>query len=134
VGRHKGSVLLPSGVSNPLKATVDDFSRAYAAASPDEQAQLRVWMRNIILPGIVRRTDLNRVRRSEKESIETRDRRILEFPSRMSPKEVAKALRAEGWYSTKTTVYHIEHRVRRLRKDRRRTRLRRAALLSTQPD
>jgi hypothetical protein len=116
VGRHKGSVLLPSGVSNPLKATVDDFSRAYAAASPDEQAELRVWMRNIILPGIVRRTDLDRVRRSEKGSIEARDRRILEFPSTMSPKEVAKALRAEEWYSTKTTVYHIEHRVKRLRK------------------
>jgi hypothetical protein len=36
-------------------------------------------MRNIVLPGKIRRRDLDPVRRSEKESIEARDRRILEF-------------------------------------------------------
>ena len=52
---------------------------------------------------------MSRIRRSEKESIEARDRRILEFPRRMSPKEVAKALRAEGLYSQRTEwlVLHI---------------------------
>jgi len=98
--------------NNPL---VETFSRAYAAASPDQQAALRVWMRNIILPGIVRRSDLDRVRRSERESVAARDRRILEFPLSMSPNAVAKALRAEGCYSKGTTVHYIEHRVRRLR-------------------
>ena len=33
----------------------------------------------------------------------------------MSPRRVAKILKAEGWYSRKTTIYHIEFRVRRLR-------------------
>ena len=33
----------------------------------------------------------------------------------MSPKAVAKMLKAEGWYGPKTTVYYIEFRVRRLR-------------------
>ena len=33
----------------------------------------------------------------------------------MSPREVAKILQAEGWFSLKTTVYYIEYRVRRLR-------------------
>jgi hypothetical protein len=55
------------------------------------------------------------VRRSEKESMEARDRRILEFPLTMSAREVAKALKAEGCYSKRTTVYHIEYRVRQLR-------------------
>jgi hypothetical protein len=79
-----------------LKATIEEFARAYEAASPDEQAAPRAWMRNIILPGIARRVDMDRVRRSEKESIEARDGRILEFPLTMSPREVAKALKAEG--------------------------------------
>jgi len=59
-----------------LKATVEAFSRAYAAASRDQQAALRVWMRNIILRGIARRDDLAKCRRGEKESIEARDRRL----------------------------------------------------------
>jgi hypothetical protein len=71
-------------------------------------------MRNI-LPAKIRRSDMGKVRRSEKESIEARDRRILEFPPTMTPREVAKALKAEGCYSKGTTVYHIEYRVRRLR-------------------
>jgi hypothetical protein len=65
---------------------------------------------------------LARAKRSEKESIVARDRRILEFPLSMTPNAVAKALRAEGWYSPKTTVYHIEHRVRRLREKAKRER------------
>jgi hypothetical protein len=38
----------------------------------------------------------------------------------MSPREVAKAVRAEGIYSSKTTVYHIELRIKRLRAEARR--------------
>ena len=72
-------------------------------------------MRDIVLPRKERRNDLARSRRSEKDSIAARDRRILEFPLSMSPKTVAKILKAEGWYSPKTTIYHIEFRVRRLR-------------------
>jgi hypothetical protein len=72
-------------------------------------------MRNVVLPGDFRRSDLGRVRRNEKESVEERDRRILEFPLSMSPNAVAKALRAEGWYSKGTAVYYIGYRVRRLR-------------------
>jgi hypothetical protein len=72
-------------------------------------------MRGIILPGKVSREDLARCRRNEKESVAARDRHILEFPLSMSPNAVAKALRAEGWYSKGTTVYYIEYRVRRLR-------------------
>jgi hypothetical protein len=41
-----------------LKATVEAFARAYEAASPDEQAELRVWMRKIVMPNKARRTDL----------------------------------------------------------------------------
>jgi len=58
----------------------------------------------------------------EKESVEARHRCILEFPLTMSPKEVAKALKAEGCYSQGTTVYYIEYRVRRLREQARRDR------------
>jgi hypothetical protein len=112
---HKGPVLVSPGVYDSLKATVEEFSRAYAAASLDEQAALRVWMRNIILPGKARRDDLASARRTEKESVAARDRRILEFPLSMSPKAVAKALIGEGWYSKKTKVYYVEFRVRRLR-------------------
>ena len=72
-------------------------------------------MRKIILPGKIRRDDVARSRRNEKESVEACDRGILRFPLTMSPKEVAKALKAEGCYSQGTTVYYIEYRVRRLR-------------------
>jgi hypothetical protein len=68
-----------------------------------------------ILPRDFPRSDLGKVRRSEKESVAARDRRIMEFPLSMSPNAVAKALRAEGWYSKGTTVYHVGYRVRRLR-------------------
>ena len=79
LGCQKGPVFLPPRVSVAVKATVEAFSRAYEKATPDKQAALRVWMRNIVLPGKIRRRDLDPVRRSEKESIEARDRRILEF-------------------------------------------------------
>jgi hypothetical protein len=72
-------------------------------------------MRKIVMPGKVRRDDIARARRTEKERVEARDRRILEFPLSMSANAVAEALRAEGWYSKGTTVYHIGYRVRRLR-------------------
>ena len=39
-------------------------------------------------------------------------RRILDFPLSMGPIEVAKMLKAEGWYDQKTTIYYIEFRVR----------------------
>ena len=55
----------------------------------------------------------------EKDSVEARNRPILEFPLSMSHREVAKILQAEGWFSLKTTVYYIEYRVRRLREKRR---------------
>jgi hypothetical protein len=72
-------------------------------------------MRNIILPGNLRRSDLDRVRRSEKESVRSRDRRILEFSLSTSPDEIIKKLRAEGWYSPKATSYHIKLRIIRVR-------------------
>jgi hypothetical protein len=102
-------------VSRAKKSIVEPFSRAYAAASPEEQAALRVWMRDIILPQREPRKDLKMSRRCEKDTIAACDWRILEFPLSMSPKAVAKILKAEGWYGPKTTVYYIEFRVRRLR-------------------
>ena len=47
------------------------------------------------LPGNLRRSDLDRVRRNEKESVAVCDRRVLELPPSMSPDAVTKALRAE---------------------------------------
>ena len=54
--------------ANPLpsprvsrKNLVETFSRAYAAASPEEQAALRVWMRDIVLPRREGRNDLVKV-------------------------------------------------------------------------
>jgi hypothetical protein len=75
-------------------------------------------MRDIILPRKEGRNDLAESWRSEKDSVAARDRRILEFPLSMSPRAVAKMLKAEGWYGPKTTVYHIEFRIRRLRAKR----------------
>jgi hypothetical protein len=68
-------------------------------------------MRNIIRPQKEPRVDVAKARRFEKDSIEARNRRMLEFPPSMSHK----LLQAEGWFSPKTTVYYIEYRVRRLR-------------------
>ena len=86
-----------------------------AAASPDEQAALRVWTRDTIRPQKKPRVDVAKARKFEKDSVEARDRRILELPLSMSPREVAKILQAEGWFSLKTTIYYIGYRVRRLR-------------------
>jgi hypothetical protein len=72
-------------------------------------------MRNIIRPQKEPRVDVAKARRFEKDSVEARYRRMLEFPPSMSHREVAKLLQAEGWFSPKTTVYYIEYRVRRLR-------------------
>jgi hypothetical protein len=102
------------------KSLVETFSRAYSSASQDEQAALRVWMRDIIHPQKKPRIDIAKARRFEKDSVEARNRRILEFPLSMSHREIAKTLQAEGYFSLKTTVYYIEYRVRRLReKDQR---------------
>ena len=102
-------------VSRAKKSIVETFSRAYSSASPDEQALLRVWMRDIIRPQKKPRVDVAKARRFEKDSVEARNRRILEFPVSMSHREVANALQAEGYFSLKTTVYYIDYRVRRLR-------------------
>jgi hypothetical protein len=99
-------------VSRAKKSIVDTFSRAYAEASPDEQAALRVWMRDIIRPQKKPRVDVAKARRFEKDSVEARNRPILEFPLSVSHREIAKTLQAEGWFSLKTTVYYIEYRVR----------------------
>jgi hypothetical protein len=45
------------GVSHSVKATIGKFSRAYRAATPDQQAKLRACMRDIILSGIARGLD-----------------------------------------------------------------------------
>ena len=77
-------------------------------------------MRDIIHPQKKPRVDIAKARRFEKDSVEARNRRILEFPLSMSHREIAKTLQAEGYFSLKTTVYYIEYRVRRLReKDQR---------------
>jgi hypothetical protein len=86
-------------------------ARAYAEASPEEQAALRAWMRDIVLPRKVGRNDIAKSRRSEKDSIAPRDQRILEFPLSKSPRAVAKMLKAEGW--RQNHVYYIEFQVRR---------------------
>jgi hypothetical protein len=75
-------------------------------------------MRNIIRPQKEPRVDVAKARRFEKDTVEARDRRMLELPLSMSHREVAKLLQAEGWFSPKTTVYYIEYRVRRLREKR----------------
>ena len=102
-------------VRRAKKSIIETFSRAYAEASPDEQALLRVWMRDIIRPQKKPRVDVAKARRFEKDSVEARNRRILEFPLSMSDREIAKTLQAEGYFSLKTTVYYIEYRVKRLR-------------------
>ena len=62
-------------MSRAKKAIADTFSRAYAEASPEEQAALRVWMGNIIRPQKAPRVDIAKARRFEKNPIEARDRR-----------------------------------------------------------
>jgi hypothetical protein len=99
------------GIAVRKNSLVETFSALYGAASPEEQAALRVWMRDIVLPRKEGRNNLARSRRSEKDSVAARDRRILEFPLSTSSKTVAKVLKTEGWYSPKTTIYHIEFRV-----------------------
>jgi hypothetical protein len=68
-------------------------------------------MRDIVLPRKEGCNDLAKSWRSEKDSVAARDRRIPEFPLSMTSKTVAKILKTEGWYSPKTTIYHIEFRV-----------------------
>ena len=54
------------------------FSRAYAEASPEERAALRVWMmRDIILPGNGGHNDFAKSLETREESVAVLDRRIL---------------------------------------------------------
>ena len=92
-------------MSRAKKSIVETFSRAYEAASPEEQAALRVWMRDVILPQKKPRKNLKLSKRCEKDIIAACDRRILEFPISMSSKTIAKTLKAEGSYAQGTTIY-----------------------------
>ena len=82
-------------MSRAKKSIADTFSRAYAEASPEEQAALRVWMGNIIRPQKAPCVNMAKARRFEKP-IEARDLRILEFPLSTSSETVAEILKAEG--------------------------------------
>jgi hypothetical protein len=84
------------------KSIIDSFSRAYSLASPDEQAALRVWMRDIFLPQRKPRKNLEMSRRCEKDAIAACDRRILEFPLEISPNAVAKNI-ASGVFVKRTS-------------------------------
>jgi hypothetical protein len=88
---------------------VEIVSQTYESANQNEKAALRAWMRGIILREKFNRKDLDRIRRSEKESIVAPDHRILEFPDSMSPNAVAKALQAEGLYSNKCPSGRTSH-------------------------
>ena len=90
-------------MSRAKKSIADTFSRAYAEASPEEQAALRVWMGNIIRPQKAPRVDIAKARRFEKNPIEARDRRILEFPLSTSSETVAEILKAEGPFTIPST-------------------------------
>jgi hypothetical protein len=98
--------------ANRLVAKV---SRLYAEAAPDDQFALRAWMRNIILGRKVRSGSMVHARRIEKRMIEACDRRILEFPLDMDAREVAKALKREGWYSWASNYDGIVFRIERVR-------------------
>ena len=99
--------------ANRLVAKV---SRLYAEAAPDDdQFALRAWMRNIILGRKVRSGSMVHARRIEKRMIEACDRRILEFPLDMDAREVAKALKREGWYAWASNYDGIVFRIERVR-------------------
>jgi hypothetical protein len=95
-------------LSRAKKSIVETFSRAYAGASPEEQAALRVWMRDIILPQKEPRKDLALSRRCEKDTIAACDRRILEFPLSMSPKRWPDA---QGRGLVRSQNHRLLHRV-----------------------
>ena len=82
--------------TNQLVAKV---SRLYAKAAPEDQFALRAWMRDIILGRKVRTGNMVNARRVEKRMVEACERRILEFPLEMDAREVARALKLEGWYA-----------------------------------
>jgi hypothetical protein len=54
-------------MASHAKKIVDTFSRAYAEASPEEQAALRVWMRNTIRRQKAPRVDVAKARRFKKD-------------------------------------------------------------------
>jgi hypothetical protein len=111
--RRRGSPRTPlNGTTNQLVA---ECSRLYAEACEEDQLALRVWMRDIILGRKLGRVNLFRASRGEKRMIEARERRILEFPSTMEAREVAKELKREGWYSLSTDWQSLVLRIERVR-------------------
>jgi hypothetical protein len=92
----RGDPQIPvDGATNQLVAKI---SRLYAQAAPQDQL---LWMRDIILGRKVGSANMAHARRSEKRMVEACERRILEFPLGMDPRDVAKELKREGWYAWK---------------------------------
>ena len=114
--RQRGHARIPlDGTPNQLVAKC---SRLYAEATPEDQLALRVWMRDIILGRKAGRVNLFLASRGEKRMIEARERRILEFPSSMDAREVAKELKRQGWYSLSTDCQSTVLRIERVRSKR----------------
>jgi hypothetical protein len=110
---QRGDPQIPvDGATNQLVAK---FSRLYAQAAPEDQLALRVWMRDIILGRKVGSANTVRARRSEKRMIKACERRILEFPSGMDAREMAKELKREGWYAWGSDYESIILRIERVR-------------------
>ena len=109
---RRGDPQLPVDGANRLVAK---FSRLYAEASPDDQLALRVWMRDIILGRKLGSVNMLHARRAEKRMVKACERRILEFPLGMDPREVAKELKREGWYAWATEYASIVARIGRVR-------------------
>jgi hypothetical protein len=109
----RGDPQIPvDGATNQLVAK---FSRLYAKAAPEDQFALRVWMRDIILGRKVGSVNMLHAKRSEKRMIEACERRILEFALAMDAREVAKALKREGWYAWASDYESIILRIKRVR-------------------
>ena len=90
---QRGDPQIPvDGATNQL---VSKFSRLYAEADSEDRFALRVWMRDIILRRKEGSVNMRQARRSEKRMVEACDRRILEFPPDIDPREVAKELKRE---------------------------------------
>jgi hypothetical protein len=114
---RRGDPQLPVDGASELVLKV---ARLYAEADPDDQLALRVWMRDIIFRRKVGTTSNARARRREKQVVEARERRILEFPLSMDPREVAKELKREGWYASGSDSASIVFRIERVRAKARR--------------
>jgi hypothetical protein len=102
-------------VDRATNQLVAKFSRLYAEAAPNDQLALRVWMREIILGRKVGTTNTVVARRHERRMVEACERRILEFPLGMDAREVAKALKREGWYAWASDYASVIFRIERVR-------------------